>query len=259
MVAGPQTPFYRSELDSIRAYLEGGRSAAMFLMDPGYRTGVEDLLARWSIQLNGDLVLEASQVGKMFGMSFTMPAVARYGDHPVTEKHHGLMTVYQIAQSMRPRGTLPGVTYTPLARTSPASWGEADLSWLTDGSERPSFDPARDHRGPLTLAAALQGELNIRLRERGDHSNREARIVVFGDSDFVNNQLLHVQGNADLFLNAVSWLLEEGQMISIRPKQRGFRPITLTQSEGQWIKWLSMVGVPGVPVVLGLLVWWRRR
>ena len=68
-----------------------------------------------------------------------------------------------------------------------------------------------------------------------------------------------MQGNADLFLNAVSWAVDEGARISIRPKTRGYRPLTLSVSEGQWIKLFSMLFIPGVPVILGLLVWWRRR
>jgi ABC-type uncharacterized transport system involved in gliding motility auxiliary subunit len=187
-----------------------------------------------------------------------MPAVANYARHPVTEKHEGLMTVFQIAQSLGQRGTLPGVKHTKLATTSSSSWGDADLQGLTS-SQPPAFNPETDLRGPLTLAIAIEGELKPKLRESSDHSIRDARLVVFGDSDFANNQLLSMQGNADLFLNAVSWALDEGAKISIRPKERGYRPLTLSASEGHWIKILSLLIIPGVPVLIGLLVWWRRR
>ena len=68
-----------------------------------------------------------------------------------------------------------------------------------------------------------------------------------------------MQGNADLILNAAAWAVDEGTQISIRPKERGYRPITLSVNEGQWIKMLSMVFIPGLPVLVGLIVWWRRR
>jgi ABC-type uncharacterized transport system involved in gliding motility auxiliary subunit len=258
IVPGPKTLMYPSEISAIRSYFEGGRSAGIFLLDPGYRTGLEPVLEAWSIVLNGDIVIEKSTVGRTLGMDYSMPAVASYARHPVTEKHEGLMTVFQIAQSLGQRGTVPGVTHTKLAMTSRTSWGETDLSSLKSRSV-PSFDPATDLQGPLTLAVALEGELNTKLRAKTDHSNRSARIVVFGDSDFANNQLLSMQGNADLFLNAVSWAVDEGSRISIRPKTRGYRPLTLSVSEGQWIKLFSMLFIPGVPVILGLLVWWRRR
>ena len=258
VVPGPKTLLYPAEVAAIQDYFEGGKSAGMFLLDPGYRTGLEPLLESWSIVPNGDLVIEKSTVGKTLGMDYSMPAIANYAKHPVTEKHEGLMTVFQIAQSLGQRGTLPGVQHTKLAMTSTSSWGESDLSSMQNRSV-PEFDAATDSRGPLTLVAALEGELNSGRREDTDHSNRDARIVVFGDSDFANNQLLSMQGNADLFLNAVNWALDEGTRISIRPKERGYRPLTLSVSEGQWIKILSLVVIPGVPVLVGLLVWWRRR
>ena len=258
IISGPKTLMYPSEITAIQSYFEGGRSAGIILLDPGYRTGLEPLLEVWSVVPNGDLVVEKNTVGRTLGMDFSMPAVARYARHPVTEKHEGLMTVFQIAQSLGQRGTVPGIIRTNLAMTSRSSWGEMDLSSLQSGSI-PTFDAATDLQGPLTLAVALEGELNPKLRAQGDNSNRSARIVIFGDSDFANNQLLSMQGNADLFLNAVNWAIDEGVRISIRTKERGYRPLTLSVSQGQWIKLFSLVFIPGVPVIIGLLVWWRRR
>jgi ABC-type uncharacterized transport system involved in gliding motility auxiliary subunit len=258
IVPGPKTQMYPSEVDAIRSHFENGKSAGLILLDPGYQTGLEPVLESWSVVPNGDLVVEMSTVGKTLGMDFSMPAVATYARHPVTEKHEGLMTVFQIAQSIGQRGTLPGVKNTKLAMTSTSSWGDQDLSSLRS-SGKPEFDALMDREGPLALAVALEGELNAKLRDDTDHSNRDARIVIFGDSDFANNQLLSMQGNADLFLNAASWALAEGTKISIRPKERGYRPLTLSVSQSQWIKFLSLMFIPGIPVVLGMLVWWRRR
>ena len=258
VIAGPKTSMYPAEIDAIQSYFEGGKAAGLILLDPGFRSGLEPLLEAWSVVLNGDLVIEKSTIGKTLGMDYSMPAVARYAKHPVTEKHEGLMTVFQMAQSLQQRGTLPGVQVTKLAMTSASSWGERDLSNLRSRSV-PTFDAAWDLSGPLTLAVALEGELNTKLRADTDHTDRSARIVVFGDSDFANNQLLSMQGNADLFLNAAAWAVDEGTQISIRPKERGYRPITLSVNEGQWIKMLSMVFIPGLPVLVGLIVWWRRR
>ncbi len=258
IVPGPKTLMYPAEIDAIRSYFEGGVSAGILLLDPGFRTGLEPLLEMWSVVPNGDLVIERSTVGKTLGMDYSMSAVAQYAHHPVTEKHEGLMTVFQIAQSLGQRGTVPGVTHTKLALTSNSSWGETDLTSLQSRSI-PTYDSATDLKGPLTLAVALEGELNPKLRAKTDHSDRSARLVIFGDSDFANNQLLSMQGNSDLFLNAVNWTLDEGARISIRAKERGYRPLTLSVSEGHWIKLMSLLFIPGVPVVLGLLVWWRRR
>src|SRR6185369_12873063 len=61
---------------------------------------------------------------------------------------------------------------------------------------------------------------------------RDTRIVVFGDSDFVsNNGLQAAPGNGDLFLNAVNWLGQQENLISIRPKSTEDRRVVLTQEQ----------------------------
>ena len=41
--------------------------------------------------------------------------------------------------------------------------------------------------------------------------SRETRIAVFGDSDFAANLGIGIEGNADLFLNTVNWLVAAGE------------------------------------------------
>ena len=85
-----------------------------------------------------------------------------------------------------------------------------------------SLDEGVDTPGPISLAVAVEGE--------------GGRLVVFGDSDFATNQYFDYQGNGDLqLLNALSWLPEDESLISIRPRQAGYNPIALTDSQGEWI------------------------
>jgi ABC-type uncharacterized transport system involved in gliding motility auxiliary subunit len=93
-----------------------------------------------------------------------------------------------------------------------------------------------------------------------DEARREARVVVFGDADFASNSLLGVQGaNLDLFLNAVSWLAQDPDLISIRPREPDDQRLFLTQQQlgNAWI--FSIVLLPGLFLVLGVMSWWRRR
>ena len=83
-------------------------------------------------------------------------------------------------------------------------------------------------------------------------------MVVFGDSDFATNQYFGVQGNGDLVLNALSWLAEDEGLISIRPREPGHNPIALTESDGEWIFWLSVVLYPGLIALVGIVVVSRK-
>ena len=257
VVASPKVRLYSAEVDSIRSYLEGGGDA-LFLLDPGVETGLEPVLLGWSVSVNDDYVVESSSMGKLYGFDYSMPMVARYGDHPVTEKHHGLMTVFMMARSVTRQGTVPGAEAVELAMTSPASWGEVDLSTVRS-EQRPAFDPTVDRRGPLSLGMAVSAPPRDRDSPAGKQARRKTLLVVFGDSDFANNQLIGEVGNGDLFMNAVSWLMEEGALIAIRPKERRYRPVWLTEGQGQRLKWFSLVVLPAIPVIVGVIVWWRRR
>ena len=86
-----------------------------------------------------------------------------------------------------------------------------------------------------------------------------AKFVIFGDSDFVKNFFYSSDDNRDLFLNAVNWLAEDYELISIRPKRFPFRRLVINTSEADVIKWSSWFLPPSVMVILGTIVWWRRR
>ena len=88
---------------------------------------------------------------------------------------------------------------------------------------------------------------------------KEARIVVIGDSDFANNAYIRMQRNGDLFLNTVSWLAEDEDLISIRPKSPESRTVQMTEGRSMLLKWLTLVFLPGGVLVTGIVVWVRRR
>jgi ABC-type uncharacterized transport system involved in gliding motility auxiliary subunit len=87
----------------------------------------------------------------------------------------------------------------------------------------------------------------------------ESRLVVIGDSDFAANYALGIQGNQDLFMNTVSWLAQQENLISIRPRDPSDRRLTLTARSLTAIFWLSLVGVPAGVLGTGVYAWWRRR
>ncbi len=253
VVAGPRKPLFESEVDLIRTYLEGG-GAGLFLLDPGVVTGLDRMLEGWTVRVHDDFVVDGSAVGRVYGLDLSMPVAAKYGKHPVTAKHAGLMTFFRMARSVSRTGTAVGVEAVELVHTSKQSWGETEFA-----GEKPKFDPESERRGPLSIAVAVKADPKRRQLRLGDAADRKTRMVVFGDSDFANNQFFSAQGNGDLLLNAVSWLLEEGELIAIRAKERSFRPILLTLRDETWMFILSLVILPALPVVAGIVVWWRRR
>ncbi|MFP5379363.1 MAG: hypothetical protein ACLGHP_06380 [Vicinamibacteria bacterium] len=87
----------------------------------------------------------------------------------------------------------------------------------------------------------------------------QSRLIAFGDSDFAANFGLGIQGNRDLFMNAVNWLAQQENLIAIRAREPEDRRITLTAAQSQQIFLLSLVVIPGLIFGAGIYTWWRRR
>jgi ABC-type uncharacterized transport system involved in gliding motility auxiliary subunit len=112
--------------------------------------------------------------------------------------------------------------------------------------------PATDAAAPPAAAPATDGNT-------AEPPKPESRLVVFGDSDFVTNAYLNIPGNRDLFLNAINWLAQQENLISIRPRDPQNRGITMTNDLAQRIFLVSILVIPGLILAAGVQAWWRRR
>jgi ABC-type uncharacterized transport system involved in gliding motility auxiliary subunit len=83
--------------------------------------------------------------------------------------------------------------------------------------------------------------------------------VVVGTADFADNQFLGAQGNRDFFLNVVSWLAEEEDLISIRAKDPKQNPVVLTSAQSNVVLGLPLLVLPGAVLICGIAVVMQRR
>jgi ABC-type uncharacterized transport system involved in gliding motility auxiliary subunit len=60
-------------------------------------------------------------------------------------------------------------------------------------------------------------------------------------------------------MNAVGWLSQQENLISVRPKDPEDRRLTLTSTQQVNINWIAMLGIPGAIFATGIYTWWRRR
>jgi ABC-type uncharacterized transport system involved in gliding motility auxiliary subunit len=269
IVAGPKTDFLGPEIDLLKSYLARG-GKVLLLLDPVIKAdqpqpaGLQALLKDWGIEAGNDVVLDVSGMGKLIGTDESVPVAASYPSHAITDNFQ-LLTAYPLARSMSPiEGGANGRTAQRIVETSRSSWAETNLKGL-NGSEPAKLDEA-DKKGPVSLAAAVSGGATAtppaeasKDANAANAKKPETRIVAFGDSDFASNAALGVQGNRDLFLNAVNWLAQQENLIAIRPKDPEDRRITLTSDQERRIFYLTVLIVPGLVLLAGVQTWWRRR
>jgi ABC-type uncharacterized transport system involved in gliding motility auxiliary subunit len=268
VVAGPKNDFFPQEIDALKAYL--GKSGKLLLMlDPVARADAPDLpnlqaLAHeWGIDVGSNIVVDASGMGRLLGTDASVPVAASYPAHPIVERF-SVITAYPMARSVDPvSGGVNGRTAQAFVESSPRSWGETDIKGLLTSGEV-ALDEGEDKPGPVALAAAVSSP-STEAPAAGapaaapDAPKPETRVVVFGDSDFPSNGVLGIQGNRDLFMNALGWLSQQENLISIRPKEADDRRLTMTATQQSNIAWMSLLIVPAVIFGTGVLGWWRRR
>ncbi len=255
IVAGPTRPFLSQELPLLDAYVRGG-GRLLLMLPPRQAQEFVAFLEPYGVQLGQDVVVD--QVVRLFqGPALGLaPLVETYDpEHEITRAING-RTLFPMTRSVSGAADgKAGVKVTELVRTSPSSWAETDLAGLFQ-QQQAALDPT-DRRGPVPIAVAAE----LDLTQFGDGATgTDARIAVFGSSEFADNQ--HLEGtfyNRDLFLNTVGWLVGQSDLLSIRPRALRASRVNFTEREGTAIFYLSVLVLPELLLLAGLVAWWRRE
>jgi len=253
LVLGPDKPLLPEEQAALEAYLQ--RGGALFVaLDPNTRSGLEPELAKWGVTVGNDVIVD--RVLAVFNRA-TTPFSAEYGQHPIAERLRE-KTLFHMVRSVVPN-EVGKPLFSEIVRTGRESWAERDMTRFLEQGEAEAG--AEDLPGPVSVAVAGSpaGFAAAAETQEGE-TPATPRLVVFGDSDFVTNQMLDAGSNRDLFVNAVNWLLGDVEAISIRPNQsRASRLRQLTTEEFLRIRFLSLFVLPELIAIAGVYAWWSRR
>lgn len=241
-IIGPTRRLMDSELAVLDRSLDrGGRLLA--LLDPATETGLEPLLERWGILLARDIVVDPSQQ-LPFGSAANL-FVTTYTQHPIVSQMKMLMTLFPLARSVRPAEPAPeGLTVQALALTSSHGWGETTIDQSTF-----QFEEGNDLKGPVSVAVAAERAA----------TEPPARLVVFGDSEFVMDGQVTNVGNRDLILGACRWLIQQEHLIGIAPKRLETVKLSITNQQLTTMLWMSLFGMPLLCGLVGGGVLFSRR
>lgn len=286
VVAGPSTDLLPTEAELLREYLDGGGKLLLMLDPPDTdddspQPNLIALAGEWGIELGADVVVDASGVGQLLGTDASVPVAASYPPHAITDDFN-LLTAFPLARSVQPvAGGVSGRIGEVVVETGVRSWAEADLTQLATGEVTLDED-AGDVPGPVPIAAVVSQTIDAAeppedaddpagdgddeteaardgANEDDDDPPLQARLAVFGDSDFASNSAVGIQGNLDLALNTINWLAQQENLIAIRPREPEDRRITLTADQQWRIFWLSVVLLPAFIAGAGIYTWWNRR
>jgi hypothetical protein len=249
IVAGPCNPIPAAELDRIRDYLAGGGRALFLLSNPlrpnVRKSGIETLLTEWNTIVRDDVVVDPAESQSA---AAEVLFASQFANHPVVRPLHRGRLSLVTPRSVHARGNgarSDGIKVEGLFFTSPQ--GQS----LTSAGA--SLQPGTN--GPVPLAVAVEkGTISGVGPDRGS-----TRLIVVGESIFLANTLLDWEANRDFASLAVNWLVDRSQLLELGPRPFNEYRVSLTQSQMRAIRWLLLAVFPGSVILVGVLVWARRR
>jgi hypothetical protein len=250
IIAGPRDPFLPEELGKIERYLkQGGRLWVMFNHLGVERSlGLEKMLESWGVEVGRNAVIDPEHTITRSDM-----VVSQFGAHPITKPlidSSLYMVLPRTVAKIKSSSSSDAPQVEVLATT-----GEKGRV-ISDIRKGEFYQSSQDFVGAIPLMAAVEkGGL------RGVSADRGAtRLIVAGDSVFMANNALEQVANRQFANLALNWLLARNELLG----ELGPRPIKeyrliVTKSQMNNLRWGLLAGMPGTVLLVGGLVWFRRR
>ena len=250
VVAGARKAFLTPEVRALQAYWARGGHLAV-LLEPEVDAGLDALLADLGVEAGNDMIVDPSPVAQLFGGTPVTPIVAPSQNHPITRDLAQTGLLFPTTRSLVARtGAAPFPS--PLALSGKDSWAETDVKSLYGkGAKKDEGEKV----GPIPVAMAVEKPGG----EKDGKKTAGARAVVTGDSEFCSNAFVGLLANSDFFLNVASWLGEQEDRITVRPKAREASQLFLTEAQTAAIRFVTIDVLPVALLGAGLAVWLVRR
>ncbi len=241
VIAGPRVDYLPGEVKQVEDYVNHGGNL-LWLSDPGRLKGLRPLAEMLGVEFQPGVIVDPVSQLLTGGQSATFVVVTRYGQQPVV-RGFNLMTLFPDAG---------GITFDPpkkwnaqvILDTAPSAWSAVGpLTKVT------SFRKGKDIPGPLNIGVGLTR----------DHDQRQQRIAIIGDGDFLSNTFIGNGGNLDLGMNLINWLSNDDAYINIPTRIAPDLRLNLTRTAEAVIGFGFLLVLPLALVASGITIWLRRR
>jgi hypothetical protein len=244
IIAGTREKLPPPELDKIREYLnQGGRLLVLFnFFSANTDTGLEPMLADWGVNVGRNIIRDPGHSSdKSSGDGLV---VGNFNpNHPLVNPLLGSSLELYPPRSISANTNKPGVD---APRVDELAFAEPTA---TINGGQPAGHPI-----PL-MVAVEKGSAKGGFPERGS-----TRILVAGDSFFLDNFAIDAADNRDFANCAVNWLLDRRALMEgIGPKQVMEYKLMMTPAQVSTVRWIFLGAMPGAFLLLGGLVWLLRR
>ena len=247
IVSGPKGELTQGELEALSTYFNAG-GQALFMLDPYTVPNLSRYLGQFGFILEESVIVDDQN--QVAGGEPLMPMIAHFAQDVFPRQPRG-EPMLPVVQPVRVQ-----------SEKAQAFAFSSESSWVVKSRTRAeqndlNFKSGEDEHGPVSVAAvATVGGEN------------QGKIIVLGDSDFVNNFYVRVPGNADFFMNTLGWMTGREELIALgrTPNApvsgRGSTPqqtLYLSAAQSRLFFWLMVIVEPALVFAIGMAVFMRRR
>ncbi|MSR42998.1 MAG: hypothetical protein EXS29_02380 [Pedosphaera sp.] len=250
IAAGPQVPLDIAEQEKLEKYLQSG-GRLLLLLNYTSRSGLEPMLARWGVDVGDNTVIDERNSPPASGSVL----VNQFDPHPVVGSLSSarlplqLVLPRSIGRRVGHQQNADAAKVTELAVTSEAGLA---VRRARNGSQPSAL---RERQGMIPLLVAVEKGGIAGVADAG-----ATRMIVTGDSYFLDNQMLEAAANREFAWHAANWLLDRPQFLGgIGPRPVREHTFTITAAKMRRLFWILVAIIPGACLTFGLLIWIRRQ
>ncbi len=255
IIAGPQQPYMDKEIKWLEEYLENG-GKMLLALDPDKKHNLASLLKKFGVLYKSHYIMD--RVGAIVGLGpFSPMGVYFDAQSSVTKSfRRGSISVFHIASDLEIDENSNFYSVTELVKTN------VNALSLPEMAQKPTSDMKRSSH-VVGLLVEKKGKSADSSKEKKGEENPGKKpssmiLAVYGDSDFLSNNFIDKGVNRDLVLNTVSYMADEMDLVSIRPKKLKATQLTLKSSDRMGIVLFSVL-LPIVCFICSFVIWFRRR
>ncbi len=263
-----------------------------------YNLGLNEMIFRYGVRINQDLLQDTQSgqilvnVGQMGNNANVQRAIfpyyattASFSTHPITKNMDALMFKFvSTLDSVK----ADGITQTPLVFSSQYSRIKKVPTLISLDELKLDLNPKLYQTANIPVAYLLEGEFTSAFQGRFPpegfsekefiQKGKDSKVLVVGDGDLLSNDFdrrtrqplpigydemsKNTYSNQEFFLNTLSYMLDEGGIITSRTKEFEIRPLDTfkIQEEKSYWQFLNLV-VPNVIILVFGLAWyfWRKK
>ena len=250
MIISPTTDISSAEKDAVLKYLENGGKAMIF--SDYTETELENfdaILENYGVKRAEGLVFEGDAQHYAMQMSYYLVPDVKSTEASSEAAASDYLTLAPFAQGIQKLDDVRDtVNIESILTTSDSAYSKTNMNSSQIEKEEGDVD------GPFDIGVSITESLA---------DEKETQLVYYSTANIIDSQINQMVsgGNQQLVTESLKWLVdtEESASVSIPSKSLQVASLSLTEYDASfWKIWVIGI-IPGVFLVLGFVIWFKRR